>query len=47
MNVHAQMRVLVKSILQKYDYPLDKQGKAAQTVLMQAAVLSHGWAAVV
>jgi len=45
-NVRAQLRVLVKRILRKYGYPLDKQEKATQTVLEQAALLSEEWAAV-
>ncbi len=44
-NVRAQLRVLVKRILRRYGYPPDKQEKATQTVLEQAAVLSAGWAA--
>jgi len=44
-NVRAQLRVLVKRILRKYGYPPDKQEKATQTVLEQAAVLSELWAA--
>ena len=44
-NVRAQMRVLVRRILRKYGYPPDKQEKATQTVLEQAALLSEGWAA--
>ena len=43
-NVRAQMRVLVKRILRRYGYPPDKQGKATQTVLEQAEVLSEAWA---
>lgn len=43
-NVRAQLRVLVKRILRKYGYPPDKQEKATQTVLEQAALLSSGWA---
>jgi type I restriction enzyme, R subunit len=43
-NVRAQLRVLVKRILRKYGYPPDKQEKATQTVLEQAALLSQGWA---
>lgn len=45
-NVRAQMRVLVRRILRKYGYPPDKQEKATQTVLEQAALLSETWAAV-
>jgi type I restriction enzyme R subunit len=43
-NVRAQLRVLVKRILRKYGYPPDKQEKATQTVLEQAALLSAAWA---
>jgi type I restriction enzyme R subunit len=43
-NVRAQLRVLVKRILRKYGYPPDKQEKATQTVLEQAALLSVEWA---
>ena len=34
----AHLRVLVKRILRKYGYPPDKQEKATQTVLEQAAL---------
>lgn len=44
-NVRAQLRVLVKRILRKYGYPPDKQEKATQTVLEQAAVLCGNWGA--
>jgi len=44
-NVRAQLRVLVKRILRKYGYPPDKQEKATQTVLEQAALFSEVWAA--
>jgi len=44
-NVRAQLRVLVKRILRKYGYPPEKQEKATQTVLEQAALLSQEWAA--
>ena len=44
-NVRAQLRVLVRRILRKYGYPPDKQEKATQTVLEQAAVLADAWAA--
>ncbi len=40
-NVRAQLRVLVKRILRKHGYPPDKQEKATQTVLEQAALLSR------
>ena len=44
-NVRAQLRVRVKRILRKYGYPPDKQEKATETVLEQAALLSAEWAA--
>lgn len=43
-NVRAQLRVIVKRILRKYGYPPDKQEKATQTMLEQAALLSEAWA---
>lgn len=43
-NVRSQLRVLVKRILRKYGYPPDKQEKATETVLEQAALLSDEWA---
>jgi len=39
-NVRAYLRVLVKRILRKYGYPPDKQERATQLVLEQAAALS-------
>jgi type I restriction enzyme R subunit len=42
-DVRANLRVLVKRILRKYGYPPDKQAKATQTVLEQAAKLSEDW----
>ncbi len=44
-NARAQIRVIVKRILRKYEYPPDKQEKATQTVLEQAEVLCKEWAA--
>jgi type I restriction enzyme R subunit len=43
-NVQAQLRVIVKRILRHHGYPPDKQEKATQTVLEQAALLSAEWA---
>jgi type I restriction enzyme R subunit len=43
-RVRAQLRVLVKRILRKHGYPPDKQARATQTVLEQAALLSEEWA---
>jgi type I restriction enzyme R subunit len=45
-NVRGKLRVLVKRILRKHGYPPDKQEKATQTVLEQAALLSAEWAAI-
>jgi type I restriction enzyme R subunit len=45
-NVRAQLRVLVKRILRKHGYPPDKQEKATETVLEQAALLAAEWAVV-
>jgi type I restriction enzyme, R subunit len=42
-NVRAQMRVIIKRILRKYGYPPDKQAKATELVLEQAAVLCTQW----
>ena len=44
-SVQARLRVIVKRILRKYGYPPDKQEKATDTVLEQAALLSSHWAA--
>lgn len=42
-NVRAHLRVLVKRILRKHGYPPDKQERATQTVIEQAALLSEEW----
>lgn len=44
-NIRAHLRVLVKRILRKHGYLLDKQEKATVTVLEQAEVLSVNWSA--
>ncbi len=44
-SVRANLRRLVKRILRRYGYPPDKQEKATQTLLEQAALLSAEWAA--
>jgi type I restriction enzyme, R subunit len=44
-SARAKLRVLVKKILRKYGYPPDKQEQATQTVLEQAELLCHEWAA--
>ncbi len=43
-SVKAELRIKVKRVLRKYNYPPDKQKKAALTVLKQAEVLSANWA---
>ncbi len=42
--VRAKLRVMVKRILRKHGYPPDKQEKATQTVLEQAALIAKDWA---
>ena len=44
-SARAKIRVMVKRTLLKYGYPPDKREKAAETVLEQAEVLCHDWAA--
>ena len=43
-NVRANMRRMVKRILNRHGYPPDKQEKATTTVLEQAELLSRDWA---
>jgi len=43
-TVRAKLRVMVKRILRKHGYPPDKQEKATQTVLEQAAWIAAEWA---
>ena len=43
-SVKARIRVMVKRILRKYDYPPDKQEQATRTVLEQAELLCGDWA---
>lgn len=40
-SVQAKLRVMVKRILRKYGYPPDKQKKATETVLEQAALICN------
>ena len=42
-NVREQLRVLVKRVLRRHGYPRDKEERATQTVLEQAALLSAEW----
>jgi type I restriction enzyme R subunit len=43
-DVRARLRVFVKRILRQHGYPPDKEEKATQTVLDQAALLFSEWA---
>lgn len=42
-STQAKLRVLVKRILKRYNYPPDKQKKATETVLKQAEVICEDW----
>jgi type I restriction enzyme R subunit len=42
-SVQAKLRVIIKRILRKYGYPPDKQKKATETVLEQAALICDDW----
>lgn len=44
-NARAQIRVMVKRILRKHGYPPDKQARATELVLEQAAILCGQWVA--
>jgi len=39
----AKLRVIIRRLLRKYDYPPDKREKATQTVLEQAELLCKDW----
>ena len=43
-SARANLRPLVRRLLNRHGYPPDKQPKAIQTVIEQAEVLSEGWA---
>lgn len=43
-NVRAKLRVMIKRVLKKHNYPPDKQEKATETVLKQAELLAGEWA---
>lgn len=38
-----KLRVYIKRLLKKYDYPPDKQERATKTVLEQAELLARDW----
>lgn len=42
-SVQARMRVMIKRILKKYNYPPEKQDKAVRTVLEQARLIADGF----
>jgi len=42
-QVKAKLRVMVKRILKKYNYPPNKREKATETVLEQAELLCMEW----
>lgn len=42
-SVRAKLRVYVKKLLNKYEYPPDRQEQATKTVLEQAEVLCKDW----
>jgi type I restriction enzyme R subunit len=42
-SVKARLRLMVKRVLKRHGYPPDKQARATQTVLEQAALLSATW----
>jgi len=43
-SVQAKLRVYIKRLLKKYNYPPDKQDGATKTVLEQAELLAKDWA---
>ena len=38
-TIQAQMRVAIKRLLKKYDYPPDKRKEAVETVMKQAELM--------
>ncbi len=42
-SIQAKLRVMVKKLLRKYQYPPDKQESAAKLVLEQAEILCKDW----
>jgi hypothetical protein len=42
-SVQAKLRVYVKMLLKKYNYPPDKQESATRTVLEQTKLLAKDW----
>ena len=44
-NVRAKLRVMVRRVLRRHNYPPDQQEQATQTVLEQAELFAGEWAA--
>lgn len=44
-TVRAKLRVMLKTLLKRYKYPLNKQDEATETALKQAESLSAEWVA--
>lgn len=42
-SVQANLRLMVKLILCKYEYPPDRQGATVEVVLQQAKALGEAW----
>ena len=42
-SVRAKLRILVRRLLAKYEYPPDQQAGAVELVLKQAEALADGW----
>jgi type I restriction enzyme, R subunit len=42
-NIKAKMRIYIKKLLKKYNYPPDKQEGATQLVLLQAETVCKDW----
>ena len=42
-SIQAKLRVAVKKVLRKHDYPSDKQTMAVKTVLEQANLICQEW----
>lgn len=42
-SVKAKLRLMIKKVLRKHDYPPDKEKKATETVLQQAELLAKEW----
>ena len=43
-GVQAKLRLMVKRILRKYEYPKDQQDAAVELVLQRAKEMGEAWA---